>query len=57
METSFLIRNPPTNIIQLLAGFQFAPYLADLMFQLICFGLWQDSYFSKESGMALFYLK
>lgn len=37
--------------------FQFAPYLADLMFQPIYFRLWQDSYFSKGSGIVLFYLK
>lgn len=37
--------------------FQFAPYLADLMFQPIYFRLWQDSYFSKQSEMVLFYLK
>lgn len=29
----------------------------DLMFQPIYFRLWHDSYFSKDSGMVLFYLK
>lgn len=34
--------------------FHSAPHLADLMFQPIYFGLWQDSHFSKANGMVLF---
>lgn len=34
--------------------FHSAPHLADLMFQPIYSGLWQDSHFSKANGMVLF---
>lgn len=49
---------PQLSLIAVIAGVPLICTLPrDLMFQPIYFRLWQDSYFSKDSGMVLFYLK